>query len=135
MQGQVAPVSSQERKVKEALHRVGVSHNAGVVAHLANVQVSHSGIVHFCYSRLTVASELAPGDGGVLPDRVTLEGSWEFPAPGYYDLRNARIDINGTISIFREEQTKLVRVRQPDTWEHRLWRSLRRWSHPTPLVF
>ncbi len=111
MLGQVDPVSSQERKVKEALHGVGVSHNAGVVAHLDNVQVRHDGIVYFCYSRLTVASELTPGDGGVLPDRVTLEGSWEFPAPGRYDLRNVRIDVNGTISITKEAETELVQVR------------------------
>ncbi len=102
--------------MKEALQEVGVSHNAGVIAHLANVQVSPGGIVRFCLSRLTVASEVTPGDGGVLPDRVTLEGSWEFPAPGYYDLRNVRMDINGTISITREAETELVRVRQPDTW-------------------
>ena len=119
MEGRVVPEYSQERKVQEALHQVGVSHNAGVVAHLANVQVRADGIVFFCYSKLTVASELTPGDGSVLPDRVTLEGSWEFPAPGYYDLRNARIDINGTISIIREAETELVRVQEPDRWELR----------------
>lgn len=120
MQGRVVPEYSQERKVQEALHRVGVSHNAGVVTHIARVQVDPDGIVYFCHSRLTVAAELAPGDGGVLPERVTLEGSWEFPTPGYYDLRNARIDVNGTISITREEETELVRVQQqPDNhWEY-----------------
>src|SRR6266852_8870079 len=105
MQGHVVPGYSQERKVQEALHRGGVSHNAGVVAHLANVRVSPGGTIYFCSSRLTVASELTQGDGGVLPDRVTLEGRWEFPAPGYYDLRNAHIAINGAISIIREEDT------------------------------
>jgi len=120
MEGRVVPEYSQERKVQEALQGVGVSHNAGVVAHLANVQVRAGGIVFFCYSKLTVASEFTPGDGGVLPDRVTLEGDWEFPAPGFYDLRNARIDINGTISIRREAETELVRVQQPDNhWERR----------------
>jgi len=124
MEGRVVPEYSQERKVQEALHQVGVSHNAGVVAHLANVQVRADGIVFFCYSRLTVASELTPGDGGLVPDRVTLEGSWEFPAPGYYELRNARIDINGTIAIRREAQTELVRVRQLENdGERRSWRS------------
>jgi hypothetical protein len=119
MEGRVVHEYSQERKVQEALHKVGVSHNAGVVAHLARVQVDTEGIVRFCYSQLTVASELAPGDGGVLPERVTLEGSWEFPTPGCYDLRNARIDINGTIAIRREEETELVRVQQPDNhWEY-----------------
>ena len=118
MQGHVVPEYSQERKVQEALHGVGISHNAGVVAHLANVRVSPVGIVYFCSSRLTVASEVTPGDGGALPDRVTLEGRWEFPAPGYYDVRNARIAINGAISIMRAADTQLVRVRQPDHgWE------------------
>ncbi len=111
MEGRVVPEYSQERKVQEALHRVGVSHNAGVVAHLANVQVRADGIVFFCYSQLTVAAEVTPGDGGVLPDRVTLEGSWEFPTPGYYELRNARIAINGTIAITKEAETEVVRVR------------------------
>ena len=117
MLGRVVPEHSQERKVQEALHRVGVSHNAGVVAHLANVQVRHDGLVYFCYSNLTVASELTPGDGGALPDRVTLEGGWEFPAPGRYDLRNVRIAINGTISVTKEAETELVPV-QPldDRW-------------------
>ena len=119
MEGRVVHEYSQEQKVQEALHKVGVSHNAGVVANLARVQVDPEGIVRFCVSQLTVASELAPGDGGVLPERVTLEGSWEFPTPGYYDLRNARIDINGTIAIRREEETELVRVQQPDYhWEY-----------------
>ncbi len=114
MEGQVDPVVSQQRKVKEALHRVGVSHNAGVVAHLANVLVSPDGVVLFCNSRLTLASEVTPGDGGVLPDRVTLEGSWEFPAPGYYDVRTVHIAINGTIAIMREAETELVPVQQPN---------------------
>jgi hypothetical protein len=118
MQGHVIREYSQERKVQEALHRVGISHNAGVVAHLANVRVSPGGTVYFCSSKLTVASELTPGDGGLLPDRVTLEGRWEFAGPGYYDLHNARIAINGAISIIREEETELVPVRQPDPrWE------------------
>lgn len=110
MEGRVVPEYSQERKVQEALHRVGVSHNAGVVAHLANVQVDPGGIVYFCYSKLTVASEVMPGDGGLVPERVTLGGNWEFPAPGRYDLHNVRIDINGSISITREAESKLVRV-------------------------
>ena len=114
MEGRVVPEYSQEHKVKEALHRVGVSHNAGVVAHLTNVQVDSKGIVYFCFSNLTVAAELTPGDGRVMPDRVSLEGGWEFPAPGRYDLRNVRIDINGTISITKEAETELVRVQQPD---------------------
>ena len=105
MQGRVVPQYSQEGKVQEALHRRGVSHNAGIVAQLDNVLVRADGIVYFCTSKLTVAAELAPGDGGVLPDRVTLEGNWEFPAPGYYDLRNARIAINETISITKGEET------------------------------
>ncbi len=99
--------------MKETLHRVGVSHNAGVVAHLALVQVSPGGIVLFCNSRLTLASEVTPGDGSALPDRVTLEGSWEFPAPGFYDLRNVRMNINGTIAIMREAETELVPAQQP----------------------
>ncbi len=114
MEGRVVPEYSQERKVQEALHQVGVSHNAGVVAHLANVQVRQDGIVFFCYSRLTLASEVTPGDGGVVPDRVTLAGSWEFPAPGYYDLRNVRMDINGTISITKAAETELVQVQPLD---------------------
>ncbi len=47
MQGLVDPVSAQERKVKEALQGVGVWHNSGVIAPLANVQVSPGGIVRF----------------------------------------------------------------------------------------
>ena len=111
MQGRVVPEYSQEYKVREALHSVGVSHNAGVVAHLANVQVQANGIVYFCYSDLDVASELTAGDGGILPNRVTLVGNWEFPTPGYYDVRNARIEVNGTISISREAETEFVPVR------------------------
>jgi hypothetical protein len=110
MEGRVVPHYSQEHKVQEALHRIGASHNAGVVAHLANVQVNPGGIVYFCNSRLTVAAELTPGDGGALPERVTLEGHWEFPSPGYYDLHNVRIAINGTISIAKEAGTEFLRV-------------------------
>ena len=110
MLGRIAPEYSQEHKVQEALHRVGVSHNAGVVADLSNVQVDARGIVYFCYSKLAVASELTPGDGDVVPDRVVLAGSWEFPAPGHYDLRNIRIDINGSISITKGAETELVQV-------------------------
>ena len=124
MQGRVVPQYSQERKVQEALHRRGVSHNAGIVAQLDNVLVKSDGTVFFCTSKLTVAAELAPGDGGILPDRVTLEGNWEFPAPGFYDLRNARIDINGTITITREDETELLPVQQPEhPWGFPFWRA------------
>jgi len=118
MQGHVVPQFSQEYTVQEALHQAGVSHNAGVVAHLTNIYVGANGAVYFCYSTLAVAAEVAPGDGGVLPDRVTLEGGWDFPTPGYYDFHNAHIDINSTISIRRTEQSALVPVRQPPSvWE------------------
>lgn len=119
MQGRVVPEYSQEYKVREALHSVGVSHNAGVVANLANVQVRADGIVYFCNSDLAVASELAPGDGGGLPHRVTLAGNWEFPAPGFYDVRNARIHINGTISISSEPETEFVPVQPLTLFESR----------------
>jgi len=117
MQGRVVPQYSQERKVQEALHQVGVSHNAGVVAQLNNVLVRSDGIVYFCNSRLMLAEELMPGDGGALPERVVLQGNWEFPAPGYYDLRNARISVNGAISITLDDEAELVRVRPPAAWE------------------
>jgi hypothetical protein len=116
MQGRVVPQYSQEFKVQEALHRAGVSHNAGIVAQLDNVLVRSNGIVYFCYSRLTKAAELAPGDGGVVPDRIVLEGNWEFPAPGYYDLRNTRITVNGAITISREDETEMVPVREIADW-------------------
>ncbi len=114
MEGQVVPLVSQERKLKEALHQVGVSHNAGVIAHLANVLVGPGGTVFFCNSQFTLVSEVTPGDGDVVPDRVTLEGSWEFPAPGFYDLRNVRIAVNGTIAITKEAETDLAQVRPLD---------------------
>jgi hypothetical protein len=110
MQGRVVPQFSQEYKVQEALNRAGVSHNAGVVAQLDNVLVRGDGIVYFCNSRLTVASELEAGDGGAIPNRVVLEGNWDFPAPGYYDLRNTRIVVNGAITITREDEAEPVPV-------------------------
>jgi len=110
MFGRVAPEYSQEYKMQEALNRVGVSHNGGVVADLSNIQVDARGVVYFCYSRLAVASELTPGDGNVVPDRVVLAGNWEFPSPGHYDLRNVRIDVNGSITITKEAETEVVPV-------------------------
>jgi len=110
MFGHVATEYSQEFKMQEALNRVGVSHNAGIVADLSNVQVDARGVVYFCYSRLAVASELTPGDGNVVPDHVVLAGNWEFPSPGHYDLRNIRIDINGSITITKEAETEVVQV-------------------------
>jgi hypothetical protein len=112
MQGRVVPQYSQEYKVQDALHQAGVSHNAGIVAQLDNVLVRADGTVYFCYSRLTKAAELVPGDGGVVPGRVVLAGNWEFPVPGYYDLRNTHIAVNGAITISREDETELVPVRQ-----------------------
>jgi len=124
MQGRVVPQYSQEHKVQEALHRRGVTHNAGIVAQLDHVRVRPDGVVYFCTSKLTVAAELMPGDGGDLPNRVTLEGNWDFPAPGYYHLRNARIAINGAITITREAETELLPVQQPDNhWGVQLWRA------------
>lgn len=108
MQGSVVPAHSQEYKVKEALSGAGVSHNANVVANFANVRVGLDGLVFFCASRMTLASELQPGDGGALPDRVRLEGNWDFPAPGYYELRNAHIVVNGAISLIKEQETEVV---------------------------
>ncbi len=124
MQGSVVPAHSQEFKVKEALTKVGVSHNAGVVANLANVQIGLNGVVYFCTSRLTVASEAEAGDGGALPDRVKLVGNWDFPAPGYYDLRNVRVAVNGAISIIREAESEVVCTREFDRdWEFSLRRA------------
>ncbi len=124
MQGSVVPAHSQEYKVKEALNRVGVSHNAGVVANFSNVQVGLNGVVYFCTSRLAVASEAESGDGGALPDRVKLVGNWEFPAPGYYDLRNVRVAVNGAISIIREPDSELVCTREfENDWEFMLRRA------------
>ncbi len=123
MQGSVIPAHSQEFKVKEALTRAGVSHNAGVVANLSNVQIGLNGVVYFCASRLNVASEAVPGDGGALPDRVKLDGSWDFPTPGYYDLRNVRVAVNGAISILREPDSELVCTREfENDWEFALRR-------------
>ena len=110
MLGRIAPEYSQEHRVQEALHRVGVSHNGGVVADLSNVQVDARGIVYFCNSKLAVMSELTPGDGNIVPDRVVFAESWEFPSPGLYDLRRIRIDVNGSISITKEAETELVQV-------------------------
>lgn len=110
MLGRVVPQYSQEYKVQEALHRVGVSHNSGVVADLVNVQVKADGVVYFCQSRLTVAAEVTVGDGGALPPQVRLEGNWEFPAPGYYHIRHAYIEVNGAISIRSEAETEFVPV-------------------------
>ena len=124
MQGRVVPQYSQEYKVQEDLHRVGVSHNAGIVAQLDNVLVKPNGVVYFCASKLTVAAELTPGDGGVVPGQVVLEGNWEFPAPGYYNLHNARIAINGAITITRADETELLPVQQPERpWEVQFWRA------------
>ena len=122
MQGRVVPQYSQEHKVQDALHQVGVSHNAGIIAQLDHVLIRADGIVYFCASRLTLAAELAPGDGGGVPNRVVLEGNWEFPAPGYYNLHNARIDINGAITITRADETELLPVQEPERPWLPLWR-------------
>ena len=110
MQGRVVPQYSQEHKVQDALNRAGVSHNAGIVAQLDNVLVRGDGIVYFCNSRFTKAAELVPGDGGEVPSRIVLDGDWEFPAPGYYNLRNAHIAVNGAITISRKDETEFVPV-------------------------
>ncbi len=124
MQGSVVPAHSQEFKVKEALNKVGVTHNAGVVANLANVQIGLNGVVYFCASRLNVAAEEAAGDGGALPDRVKLVGDWDFPTPGYYDLRNVRVAVNGAISIIREPNSEVVCTREfENDWEFVLRRA------------
>ncbi len=118
MQGSVVPAHSQEYKVKEALNRAGVSHNSGVLANLSNVQMGLNGVVYFCTSRLTVGDEKTAGDGGALPDRIKLVGDWDFPKPGYYDMRNVRVVANGAISIIREPESELVCTREFDTdWE------------------
>jgi hypothetical protein len=46
MQGHVVSQYSQAHKVKEALSNAGVSHNAGLVAHLSNVRVGLDGVVY-----------------------------------------------------------------------------------------
>jgi hypothetical protein len=123
MQGSVVPAHSQEYKVKEALNVAGVSHNANIMANFANVRVGMDGLVFFCTSRMTLASEVQQGDGGALPDRVRLEGDWDFPTPGYYELRNAHVVVNGAISLIKEPETEVVCNRQYDRdWEFTLTR-------------
>jgi hypothetical protein len=123
MQGSIVPAHSQEYKVKEALVGVGASHNTELVANFVNVRVGVDGLVYFCTSRFALASEVKPGDGGVLPDRVRLEGDWEFPNAGYYEVRNARVVVNGAISLIKEPETEVVFNRQSEhDWSYSLTR-------------
>lgn len=108
MLGQVNPVSSQEHKVREALQRAGVSHDATVIADLSNIAVGAHNTIYFCRSTLTVTDRLTPGDGGSLPGRIKLEGNWEFPARGIYDIHQAHIYTNGAIHLQKGEETELV---------------------------
>ena len=92
---------SQSFKLRERLQEAKVSHGQELRADLPNVRV---GVLAATGEAQLM---LQPGDYGPLATEVTLQGL-AVPAPGTYDLVNARISVNGSIHVAVDSQTQVV---------------------------
>jgi hypothetical protein len=104
---------SQSFKLRERLEEAKVSHGQELRADLPNVRVgvlaaTGEAQLMFCnMGMIEVRELLQPGDYGPLATEVTLQGL-AVPAPGMYDLVNARISVNGSIHVAVDSQTQVV---------------------------
>jgi len=104
---------SQSFKLRERLQEAKVSHGQELRADLPNVRVGvlaapGEAQLMFCnMGMIEVRELLQPGDYGPLATEVTLQGL-AVPAPGTYDLVNARISVNGSIHVAVDSQTQVV---------------------------
>ena len=77
--------------------------------------------LRFCdLGPIQVRAILTHGDGRPLPTEVVLEGL-TVPAPGTYDVLNARLSSNGNIRLVVDDQTSVKAVPTPardrDEWD------------------
>ena len=77
--------------------------------------------LRFCdLGPIQVRAILTHGDGRPLPTEVVLEGL-TVPAPGTYDVLNARLSSNGNIRLVVDDQTSIQAVPAParhrDQWD------------------
>jgi len=104
---------SQSFKLRERLQEAKVSHGQELRADLPNVRVgvlaaTGEAQLMFCnMGMIEVRELLQPGDYGPLATEVSLQGL-AVPAPGTYDLVNARISVNGSIHVAVDSQTQVV---------------------------
>ena len=106
---------SQSFKLRERLQEAKVSHGQELRADLPNVRVgvlaaTGEAQLMFCnMGMIEVRELLQPGDYGPLATEVSLQGL-AVPAPGTYDLVNARISVNGSIHVAVDSQTQVVPI-------------------------
>ena len=104
---------SQSFKLRERLHEAQVSHGQEVRADLPNVRVAvlaatGEAQLMFCnMGSIRVRELVQSGDQGPLATEVTLQGL-AVPAPGTYDLVNARVSANGSIQVVVDRETQVL---------------------------
>lgn len=100
-------VYSQVDVLRSALALEGVTHGAEVLATLRSVSVDRGNRVFFCQSQVNVNRVLQEGDGGVLPDGVTVDDLKDLRPGNFVDIENVRISVNGRIAIIPTPQTRV----------------------------
>ena len=116
---------SQGYRLRERMEEAEVRHGQEIRADLPGVRVnamgrnwftgraSKKGEVFFCnMGPIKVRETTTPGDGGVLPRNVVLEGL-EVPADGTYDLIDVLVQSNGDLRVIMDGASRVVPAVRP----------------------
>jgi hypothetical protein len=110
---------SQAYRLRERMAEASMGHGQEVRADLPGIRVTAEsdqhgapepsvGVIFFCtMGSIRVREVLNPGDGGVLPREVILDGL-TVPEPGTYDILNALVHSNGALRIRADAATQVI---------------------------
>ena len=110
---QVTVTSSSQPEVLQKVMRQGkLTHGETVMANLTPVRLEKKRgkmVLYFCPMKsLEVLDKVTAGDGGSLPDQVTVEGL-AIPRElkeGLYTLHNVTVTSNGTMQVKATDKTE-----------------------------
>ena len=117
---------SQSLQLIKRMEEAEIHHAQEIRADLPGLRViavagEGEGQLRFCdLGPIQVRAILNSGNGRPLPTKVVLEGL-TVPAPGTYDILNARLSSNGDIRLVVDDQTSVKAVPTPprhsDEWD------------------
>ena len=119
----VVNTSSQSEILKSRMSKENITHGQTVRADISNVRVGdpvaragwfarRKAPVFFCnMGGLKIREELQGGDGAQLPDRVIVKG-FTVKTSGYFNVENALITSNGSITVTVDEKAHAVRLQK-----------------------
>ena len=108
--------SAQPYVLREKMRERELTHGETVTVNMSPVRLESAAgrmYMYFCpMQTLEVLEKISPGDGGEIPEEVTIEGL-SVPAgyrPGLYTLRNVKLTSNGSMQVIANEATTWEKV-------------------------